>query len=109
MKVVQSGLRLTQKRYRTFEIRDQSKTNKFDNKTTTYLINKVFSKWGYSTIKAGNKSGKRINGKMVYNTPYNIQNENEIYNINVYEFIKPKVVQKTEKKVSTVREGDLPM
>ena len=90
-----------------FEIRDRSKTNKFDTRSTTELINKVFSKWGYSTIKAGNKSGKRVNGKMVYNTPYNIQNDNK--DINVYEFIKPKVVQKTEKKVSTVSEGDLPM
>ena len=96
-----------------FDIRNQSKSNKFDSKATIYLINKVFSKWGFSTVKAGNKCGKRVNGKMVYSTPYNIKNENvdERFNrnIDVYEHIKPKVVKKIEKKVRLLKEGELPM
>ena len=94
-----------------FDIRDQKKTDKFDTKTTTFLINKVFSKWGYSSIKAGAKSGKRVDGKMVYSTPYDIKNENTTKenDINVYEHIKPKKIQKTEKRVGFCEEEDLPM
>ena len=95
-----------------FEIRDQSKSAKFDSKATTYLINKVFSKWGYSKVKAGKQIRKRVNGRQISVTPYNVHNTNvdekKEKNIDVYEHVKAKKIKKTEKKVKVLKEGDDP-
>jgi hypothetical protein len=94
-----------------FEIRNQSKSVKFTSRTTTDLINKVFSKWGYSKVKAGNKIKTRVEGKVVYTTPYNVVNnnvdkENDL-DIDVYEHVRPKTIKQTDRKVS-FPSGDLP-
>jgi hypothetical protein len=95
-----------------FEIRDRNKTGRFDSKHTTFLINKVFSKWGYSKVKAGKRSKKRVNGNVVYTTPYNVHNTNvdekKEKNVDVYEHVKAKKIKQTEKKVKVLKEGDDP-
>lgn len=102
----------SKKIHTVFDIRNQSKSNKFDSRTTTEIINKVFSKWGFSSIKAGTRSKKRVDGKIVYTTPYNIKNENDDEkknrNIDVYKHIKPKVVKQSS-QVTLGKNGELPM
>lgn len=97
--------------HNVFEIRDRNNSGKFTTRTTTDLINKVFSKWGYSKVKAGKKSKKRLMGKVVYTTPYNVVNTNKDAekgtDIDVYEHIKPKKIKKTDRKV-TIGTGNLP-
>jgi hypothetical protein len=94
-----------------FEIRDRNKSGKFTTRTTTDLINKVFSKWGYSKVKAGKKKKKRVDGKQVYTTPYDVLNTNvdkkKDRNVDVYAYIKPKLIKNTEKKVKLAK-GNLP-
>ena len=98
--------------HNVFEIRDRNTENtKFTSRNTTDLINKVFSKWGYSKVKAGKKSKKRVNGEVIYTTPYNIENVNadkeKGTDIDVYRHIRPKKIRQTEKKV-LLATGNLP-
>jgi hypothetical protein len=96
-----------QRIHSVFEIRDQTKSATFDSKATLYLINKVFSKWGYSKVKSGKKSGKRVDGKMKYSTPYNVSNEKK--DIDVYEHVKAKKIKQTERKLKIVKKGNHPL
>ena len=87
-----------------FDIRNQSKPDTlFDSKAATYLINKVFNKWSYTSIKAGTRSKQRVDGKVVYTTPYHIKSKTvdakKNWNVNVYDNLKPKKVRQTNKKV----------
>ena len=101
----------SEKIHNVFEIRDRKKIAKFDSRTTAEIINKVFSKWGYSKIKAGTKSKKRVNGEVVYTTPYNIKNTNideeKNQDVDVYLFIRPKKIKNSERKV-TLHTGVMP-
>ena len=61
--------------HNVFNLRNNKKTDTFDSRTTTELINKVFNKWSYTSIRAGDRSGHRINGNIVYTTPYKIKSK----------------------------------
>jgi len=93
--------------HNVFDIRDQKKKAAINTRCVTDIINKVFSKWGYSKVKAGKKKGHRVNGKVVYTTPYNIINENE--DIDVYQHVKTRKVKQTDRKVKFVSGDSLPM
>jgi hypothetical protein len=85
-----------------FEIRDNSKSTKFDTRNTTELINKVFGKWGYSKVKQGKKN-KKVGGKSVIIAPYKVLNNNtdkeKNTDIDVYEFVKSRNIKQTERKL----------
>ena len=87
-----------------FNIRNQSKPDAlFDSRAATNLINKVFNKWSYTSIKAGTRSKHSIDGNVVYTTPYHIKSKTvdakKNWNVNVYDNLKPKKVRQTNKKV----------
>jgi len=93
-----------------FDIRNRGKCMmKMDIRKVTDLINKVFTKWGYSKIKKGTRKLVRVDGKRVDVTPYNILNEVKGDTVNVYTHIKPRKIKSRHNKVSLVREGDMPM
>lgn len=80
-----------------FELRNRKTTNTFNLRNTTDLINKVFAKWGYSSLKKGKKVLKGTKGKQVDITPFNLENDND--NINVYKHIRGRKSKKTMYKV----------
>lgn len=97
-----------------FEIRNNKKTDKFTARNTTELINKVFSKWGYSKVKKGKQIKKGIRGKQVDVTPYNVENvfdqtdSDDKLVIDVYEHVKAKKIKQTDRKVKRMKEGEHP-
>lgn len=99
----------SQKIHNVFEIRNQKKVNKFDLRTTTDLINKVLSSWGYSKLKKGKRQQQQINGERLDISPFNVVNENKLegsiidIDIDVYEHIKPRDGNKTERNVNTYK------
>ena len=79
--------------YATFSLRDQAKT--FNELS---MLNMVFSKWGMTQLKKGDRKKKRVNGKEVDITPVSIIND---YDIDVYKYIKPKKIRQTKKQVES--------
>ena len=62
------------------------------------MLNMVFSKWGLTQLKKGDRKQKRDNGKVVDTTPVVITKE---YDIDVYKYIKPKKIRETKKQVES--------
>ena len=89
-----------------FEIRDRNKTGNFSVRSTTDLINKVFTKWGYNKVKRGKRNMKGTKEKRIDKTPYNF--ENQIDYIDVYVHLKPKKIKQTERKVKVTKSGQHP-
>mgnify|MGYP006891259899 FL=1 len=80
---------------------NKDRSKKFDVQTCQKMINKVFRKWGFSQLKKDELIvRKRVNGKRVDLTPYVLE-VNEICkdDIDIYKYIKPKVVPQRDIKV----------
>ena len=80
--------------YATFSLRD-SRAKDFNELS---MLNMVFSKWGLTQLKKGDRKKKRVNGKEVDMTPVSIIND---YDIDVYKYIKPKKIRETKKQVES--------
>lgn len=70
-----------------FDMRDRTKGN-YDVKNTVALINKVFERWGYSTMKS-DKKRKLVGTKLVDNSSY-ILTPKGSDDIQVAQYIKPQ-------------------
>ena len=88
-----------------FEL-NKDRSKKFDIQTCQTLINKVFTKWGFSQLKKDGRKKKRIDGKEIDVTPFVVRNETA-KEMDVYQYIKPKVVKQTDRKVRT-HTGNMP-
>ena len=86
-----------------FEL-NTDRSKKFDIQTCQKLINKVFTKWGFSQLMKDGQQRKRIDGVRVDTTPFIITNETE-KEMNIYQYIKPKVVKRSERKVKIHTDG----
>lgn len=72
-----------------FDLRDRA-SDEFDLKNTIQFLNKILAKWGLSVIKAGKRQQRKVNGKSVDVSPFNISYPDEEKPIDVYQYIKPK-------------------
>ena len=86
-----------------FEL-NTDRSKKFDIQTCQKLINKVFTKWGFSQLTKDVRKKKRVDGKEIDVTPFVVVDETSV---DVYQYIKPKVVKQTDRKVKS-HTGDLP-
>jgi len=101
-----------------FNIRERVKLGKaiYDEKQILGIANTILNDWGFTTIKKGNRNRKRVNGKIVDITEYEIQYnnfksfgdsaprpavsieeiENTLKEINIWDFIRPKSFKQEE-------------
>ena len=78
-----------------FEL-NADRSTKFDIQTCQKLINKAFTKWGFSQLMKDGQQRTRIDGVRVDTTPFVITKETDM---DVYQYIKPKLVKQTDRKV----------
>ena len=78
-----------EKIHKTFGMRDRIKSDKLDTKNSVKITNKVLEKFAYSKIKRGKQERKRINGKQVDVSSYEVVG-NKNNNLNIYKHIKGK-------------------
>ena len=71
-----------------FDIRDRTKGD-LNTKTCLSLINKVLNKWGYSQVKRGKQKHKRVNGKKVDISDYQVVGKGND-DLDIYKYIKPR-------------------
>lgn len=87
---VSSVLKIFQKNkekiHTVFELNvDRSK--KFDVQTCIRLINKVFTKWGFSQVKKDGRKQKKVDGKLTDIASFNLT---DITDMNVFKYIKAR-------------------
>jgi hypothetical protein len=78
-------------------LRDQKKTDKFEEKQAVSLINEVFEKWGWTKLKRGERKQIRINGKKVDISGFDV-----IETEDVYKYIRPIEIRRTYKSLLIV-------
>lgn len=77
-----------------FELRDRAKGDKFEEKEAVSLLNEVFQRWGYTKIESEKRRQKRINGKSVDVSGFNVIEAED-----VYKYIKPIEIRQTYKSL----------
>lgn len=77
-----------------FELRDRAKGEKFEEKEAVSLLNEVFERWGYTKIERGKRQRKRINGKAIDVSGFDV-----IETEDVYKYIKPIEIRQTYKSL----------